>query len=90
MVQPSELLDDTEYHEIREDVDEELKRHGTLVTLFIPRKGPFAGFIFVEFSQVQEAAAAAKVLAAKSFAGRPLAVTYETPASFASAKATDS
>jgi hypothetical protein len=87
MVSLAELADDTEYGEIKEDVEEELKRHGDLVALFIPRKGPFASFIFAEFSSVQHAAAAAAVLAAKSFGGRPLAVTYETPQSLSAARA---
>ena len=89
MVMPAELADDTEYSEIKEDVDEELRKHGSLLSLFIPRRGPFMGFIFAQFAGVQDAAAAARVLTAKSFAGRPLAVTYETNESFAAARATD-
>ena len=89
MVQPAELADDTEYGEIKEDVDEELRKHGQLRTLFIPRRGPFMGFIFAEFATAGECAAAARVLSAKSFAGRPLAVTFETPESFAMARATE-
>lgn len=86
MVTLEELGDDVEYGEIRADVEEELKRQGTLLSLLIPRTGTLAGYIFAEFATPANAAAVAGVLSTKVFGGKQVVVTMETDEGYAAIK----
>ena len=89
MVTAADVADDAEFADLSADVADELKKYGALASLLIPRKGRFVGLIFVEFAAVASAVAAAGPLAAKTFAGKHVQVSFESPASLADARASD-
>lgn len=81
MVAVEELNDDEEYADLKEDVEEECKRFGTVVTLEIPRPKdgqavPGVGDIFVQFETTEQAAAALKALSGRKFGGKIVKVSY--------------
>jgi len=86
MVTEEELTDDTEYKEIKEDVQEELKKQGSLLSLLIPRKGTLAGYIFAEYATPAMAATAAAILSTKAFDGKTVVVMYESDDAYAAIK----
>ena len=61
MVRITDLENDDEYHEIHEDVLEECKKYGRVVSIVIPKPGEHTsgiGKIFVEYTSVEDAAKA--------------------------------
>ena len=83
MVTLEDLADDTEFGEIKEDVEEEMKRQGSLLSLLIPRKGTLAGYIFAEFATPSVAATVAAFLSTKVFNQKSVVVTYESDEAYA-------
>lgn len=70
MVRITDLENDEDYDDIHEDVLEECKKHGRVVSIVIPRPGTHTsgiGKIFVEFSSVEEANRAKTLLEGMKF-----------------------
>ena len=76
MVTAAELQDDTEYAEIVDDLREELTTYGALAALVVPRLGPGAGSIFVQYAHAEHAAVAARALAGRKFAGNSIVAAF--------------
>ncbi|KAJ0393946.1 hypothetical protein P43SY_007756 [Pythium insidiosum] len=81
MISADELVDDEEFADLKEDVEEECKRFGTVVTTEIPRPKngqsvPGVGNVFVRFDNENEAAAAIKALSGRKFGGKVVQVGY--------------
>ncbi|KAB8611417.1 hypothetical protein FH972_025922 [Carpinus fangiana] len=82
MVTVDELMDNSEYSEIKEDVLEECEKFGKVLDLKIPRpkggsmQNPGVGKIFVKFADSEGAQKALKALAGRKFADRTVVVTY--------------
>lgn len=82
MVTAEELMDNAEYLEIKEDVQEECEKYGRVLALKIPRprggsiQQPGVGKIFVKFEDREGAQKALKALAGRKFADRTVVVTF--------------
>nr|CCA13927.1 splicing factor U2af large subunit putative [Albugo laibachii Nc14] len=81
MVSEDELKNDEEFADLKEDVEEECKRFGTIIALDIPRSQDGeeiagTGNIFVRYSDTKEATAAQKALCGRKFGGNVVKVTY--------------
>ncbi|KAF0696631.1 Aste57867_12612 [Aphanomyces stellatus] len=87
MVQASELEDDEEFADLKEDIEEECNKFGKVVALEIPRpNGEEAvlgiGKVFVRFEDVSGAEAATKALTGRKFGGNIVDVSYMSLAKF--------
>ncbi|OTA02383.1 splicing factor U2AF 65 kDa subunit [Trichoderma parareesei] len=82
MVTPEELLDNDDYEEICEDVQDECSKFGKVVELKVPRptggsrQSAGVGKIFVKFDSVESATKALTALAGRKFADRTVVSTY--------------
>ncbi|KAH8910429.1 hypothetical protein BR93DRAFT_923127 [Coniochaeta sp. PMI_546] len=82
MVTPEELMDNDDYEEIKEDIQEECSKYGTILELKIPRpSGPSrssagVGKIFVKYDTPESAQKALKALAGRKFADRTVVTTF--------------
>lgn len=92
MVEPNELIDDQEYNDILEDIEEECQKYGRVRSIEIPRplrdykndhdgcsednKVPGLGKVFVEFDSATEAQRAQLNLAGRRFANRIVVTSY--------------
>jgi len=82
MVTPEELMDNDDYEEIKEDVQEECAKFGTVLDIKIPRpvggsrQSAGVGKIFVKFETKEAANKALKALAGRKFADRTVVTTY--------------
>ncbi|KAK2022827.1 U2 snRNP auxilliary factor [Colletotrichum zoysiae] len=82
MVTPEELMDNDDYEEIKEDVQEECTKFGTVLDIKIPRpvggsrQSAGVGKIFVKFETKEAANKALKALAGRKFADRTVVTTY--------------
>ncbi|KAK1996237.1 hypothetical protein LX36DRAFT_658808 [Colletotrichum falcatum] len=82
MVTPEELMDNDDYEEIKEDVQEECAKFGTVLDIKIPRpvggsrQSAGVGKIFVKFETKESANKALKALAGRKFADRTVVTTY--------------
>lgn len=82
MVTAEELMDNDEYEEIKEDIEEECGKYGKVVDLKIPRpsggsrQNAGVGKIFVRFEEKEMAEKALKALAGRKFADRTVVCTY--------------
>ncbi|KAJ2376616.1 hypothetical protein H4S02_007874 [Coemansia sp. RSA 2611] len=93
MVTVSELVDDTEYADILEDVKDECSNYGKIASVVIPRpapdgedvKVPGLGKIFIEYEDVSAASVAVKELAGRQFSGHTVIATFITKSDFDSA-----
>jgi splicing factor U2AF subunit len=83
MLTLKELIDDTEYEEILEDTRDECTPFGTLKNVIIPRTGPGATKIFLEYMTVEDAGRAIAGLAGRTFDGRKVEAVYFDPVKFA-------
>lgn len=83
MLTLKELVDDTEYEEILEDTRDECTPFGTLKNVIIPRTGPGATKIFLEYMTVEDAGRAIAGLAGRTFDGRKVEAVYFDPVKFA-------
>ncbi|SPN97026.1 related to pre-mRNA splicing factor U2AF large chain [Cephalotrichum gorgonifer] len=88
MVTPEELMDNDDYEEICEDVQDECAKFGTIVELKVPRpaggsrQSPGVGKIFVKYSTTESATKALRALAGRKFADRTVVTTYFPEANF--------
>ncbi|KAK0716969.1 hypothetical protein B0T26DRAFT_707890 [Lasiosphaeria miniovina] len=82
MVTPDELMDNDDYEEIREDIEEECQKFGKILSLKIPRpiggsrQSAGVGKIFIKFETSEEATKALRSLAGRKFADRTVVTTY--------------
>ncbi|KAI9372934.1 hypothetical protein BJX61DRAFT_505149 [Aspergillus egyptiacus] len=82
MVTAEELMDNEDYEEICDDVQEECSKFGRVLELKIPRpsggsrQSPGVGKIFVKFETVEATTAALKSLAGRKFSDRTVVTTY--------------
>jgi RNA recognition motif-containing protein len=84
MLTLKDLVDDAEYEDILEDTRDECSPFGTLKNVVIPRSGPGATKIFLEYSTVEDAGRAIAGLAGRTFDGRKVEAVYFNPVKFAS------
>jgi hypothetical protein len=83
MLTLEDLTDDAEYEDILEDTREECASFGTLKNIIIPRSGPGATKIFLEYVTVEDAGHAINGLAGRTFGGRKVEAVYFDPVKFA-------
>ncbi|KAI8965897.1 hypothetical protein F5Y11DRAFT_310722 [Daldinia sp. FL1419] len=82
MVTPEELMDNDDYQEICEDVQEECSKFGKVLDLKVPRptggsrQSAGVGKIYVKFDTTESAKGALKALAGRKFADRTVVTTY--------------
>lgn len=82
MVTVDELMDDEDYQEIMEDVQEECSKFGTILEVKIPRPIPGqedasgVGKIFVRYQTIEESTAALRALAGRKFAERTVLTSF--------------
>ncbi|KAK4674137.1 hypothetical protein QC763_117810 [Podospora pseudopauciseta] len=82
MVTADELMDNDDYEEIRDDVQEECEKFGKIVSLKIPRpvggsrQSAGVGKIFIKFENHEAANKALRALAGRKFADRTVVTTY--------------
>ncbi|KAK4103061.1 hypothetical protein N658DRAFT_494380 [Parathielavia hyrcaniae] len=82
MVTPEELMDNDDYEEIREDVQEECEKFGKILSLKIPRpvggsrQSAGVGKIFIKYETPEAATKALRALAGRKFADRTVVTTY--------------
>lgn len=83
MLTAQDLEDDTEYEDILEDTRDECSSFGTLKNIVIPRTGPGATKIFLEYLSVEDAGKAIQGLAGRTFDGRKVEAVYFDQVKFA-------
>uniref|UniRef100_A0A7S4I336 RRM domain-containing protein n=1 Tax=Odontella aurita TaxID=265563 RepID=A0A7S4I336_9STRA len=83
MLTQQDLENDDEYKEILEDTTEECGQFGSLKRVVIPRSGPGATKIFLEYATKEDAARAIASLAGRTFDGRKVTAVYYDEARFA-------
>jgi len=81
MVTESDLIDNTEYEGILEDVREEAGKFGSVIDLVIPRpmagrKVPGVGKVFVQMDLIENADKVKKALEGRQFLGRTVLATF--------------
>lgn len=83
MLTAQDLEDDTEYNDILEDTRDECSSFGTLKNIVIPRTGPGATKIFLEYLSNEDAERAISGLGGRTFDGRKVEAVYFDPVKFA-------
>ncbi|KAL5872648.1 hypothetical protein ACKVWC_008271 [Pyricularia oryzae] len=89
MVTADELMDNDDYEEICEDVQEECAKYGTVIELKVPRPSSGAkqaagvGKIYVKFDSIESSTKALKALGGRKFADRTVVTTYFPEENFA-------
>ncbi|KAI1466613.1 uncharacterized protein F4812DRAFT_432189, partial [Daldinia caldariorum] len=82
MVTPEELMDNDDYQEICEDVQEECSKFGQVLDIKVPRptggsrQSAGVGKIFVKYDTTESAKNALRALAGRKFADRTVVTTY--------------
>ncbi|KAK1833829.1 hypothetical protein QBC39DRAFT_41042 [Podospora conica] len=82
MVTPDELMDNDDYQEIRDDVQEECQKYGKIISVKIPRpvggsrQSAGVGKIYVKFEAPESATKALQALAGRKFSDRTVVTTY--------------
>lgn len=87
VVSTSELMDDTEYEEILEDMREECGKFGTLANLIIPRPStsgdsPGVGMVFLEYADIEGSLKAKEALNGRKFGGNMVTAVYYSEEKF--------
>lgn len=82
MVTPEELMDNDDYEEIRDDIQEECEKFGKIISLKIPRpvggsrQSAGVGKIFIKYETPEGATKALRALAGRKFSDRTVVSTY--------------
>jgi len=82
MVTAEELIDNDDYEEICEDVQEECSKYGPVLDMKVPRpsggsrQSAGVGKIYVKFDNAESAGKALRALAGRKFADRTVVTTY--------------
>lgn len=87
MVTSDELINDEEYEEIKDDVEEECGKYGPILEVKIPRPAGArstagVGKIYIKYQDVESAQKAMKALAGRQFSRRTVVVTELSEESF--------
>ncbi|KAF1975179.1 hypothetical protein BU23DRAFT_552594 [Bimuria novae-zelandiae CBS 107.79] len=87
MVTPDELLNDEEYEEIKEDIQEECSKYGTILEIKVPRPAGVrssagVGKIYIKYEDPEKAQTAIKSLAGRQFSRRTVLATEFSEESF--------
>jgi splicing factor U2AF subunit len=82
MLTQQDLDNDEEFKEIMEDTRDECSSFGLLKNVIIPRSGPGATKIFLEYTTPEDAAKAIAGLAGRTFDGRQVVAAYFDPVKF--------
>ncbi|KAI5288061.1 hypothetical protein KEM55_009185, partial [Ascosphaera atra] len=88
MVTAEELMDNQDYEEICEDVEEECSKYGKILEIKVPRpsssmkQNPGVGKIFVKYETKEAAGEALRALAGRKFSDRTVVTTYFSEESF--------
>jgi len=82
MLSENDLKSDEDYEEILEDTKEECGQFGALKNVIIPRSGPGATKIFLEYNSIDDAAGAIRGLSGRTFDGRKVNATFMTEDDF--------
>lgn len=82
MLTAQDLEDDAEYNDIVEDTRDECATFGTLKNIVVPRTGPGATKIFLEYASADDAARAIAGLGGRTFDGRRVEAVYFDPVKF--------
>ena len=83
MLTQQDLEDDEEYNDILEDTRDECASFGSLKNIVIPRSGPGATKIFLEYLSVEDAGKAIAGLKGRTFDGRQVEAAYFDELKFA-------
>jgi len=83
MLTQQDLEDDEEYNDILEDTRDECSSFGTLKNIVIPRSGPGATKIFLEYLSAEDAGKAIAGLRGRTFDGRQVGAAYFDEIKFA-------
>jgi len=93
MVTAEQLIDDNEYNEIMEDVQEECNKFGNVVSIYIPRPNteydqhiPGIGKVFIEFTTPEETTIAKKEIEGRTFDNRTVSACYYNVLKYAKKK----
>lgn len=82
LVNVAELFDNAYYDEVYEDINEQCKNYGRIVTIEMPRPNinnlnvPGLGFVYVQYESVDHAMMAVKALNGLTFAGKKVEAVY--------------
>ncbi|KZF25863.1 hypothetical protein L228DRAFT_225488 [Xylona heveae TC161] len=88
MVTPDELIDNEDYEEICEDVQEECSKFGTILEMKVPRpsggsrQSAGVGKIFIKYDSPASAGKALQALAGRKFADRTVVTTFFSEENF--------
>jgi len=83
MVGEEDLKDEDEYKEILEDVEQECRQFGDLLSIVIPRLGePGVGKVFLHYANVEQANRAANALSGRQFASKIVRAEYHDESRF--------
>lgn len=83
MITQEDLEDDAEYNDILEDTRDECSSFGTLKNIIIPRTGPGATKIFLEYLTAEDAKKAIVGLGGRTFDGRQVEAMFYDEIRFA-------
>jgi splicing factor U2AF subunit len=83
MLTLGDLESDEEYQDIMEDTKDECSQFGSLKSVIIPRSGPGATKIFLEYLTKEDAAKAIAGLAGRTFDGRKVLAAFFSEEKFA-------
>jgi splicing factor U2AF subunit len=84
MLTMQDLTSDQDYNEIMEDTKDECSQFGALKSVVIPRSGPGATRIFLEYMSAEDATKAIAGLAGRTFDNRKVGAAYFSESKFAS------
>src|SRR3546814_18580916 len=76
MITAEELKDAEVLEEIKEDVADECNRHGTVLSVAAPAAGDGAGYVFVQFANVEGCGRAREAIGGRLFNGNTVAAQY--------------
>jgi len=94
LVSPDDIQHDADYEDIFEDVTQESRKYGTVLSVYIPRPPPRSdeertqviwglGRIFVEYKRKEEASKAQQGFSGRKFNGRTIVTGFLTEERFA-------
>ncbi|XP_041863191.1 serine/threonine-protein kinase Kist [Melanotaenia boesemani] len=76
LIDDSHLHNEDEYEDILEDMKEECQKHGSVVSLFIPKENPGKGQVFVEYTNSSDSKEAQRLLTGRTFDGKFVVATF--------------
>ncbi|KAG2461458.1 UHMK1 kinase, partial [Polypterus senegalus] len=70
------LQTEEEYEDVVEDMKEECKKYGVVVSLLVPKENPGKGQVFVEYASAGNSKEAQKMLTGRTFDGKFVVATF--------------